>query len=392
MTHKELAAISGRETSSPGVRFTRQIKTRQLIPSDLTRHILPESLFLGMLCLERKRAERSNKKLLLLTVDAERLADSESYSGILRLIIRTVNRARRETDIAGWYKDGFILAILFTEFGPSGREVTASDLLERVRGQLSVQLPTDIFRKLHVEVHLFANPGDSSYSGNPAFYPDLLRLRDGKKTAFALKRAIDIVGAALALVLLSPLFLMIAVCVKLTSRGPVFFKQQRLGEFGKSFDFLKFRSMFAQNDPNIHRNFMKRLIGGQHNGHGAGSLKPIYKMTDDPRITKLGRFLRRTSLDELPQFINVLKGEMSLVGPRPPIPYEYDEYEIWHRRRVLEVKPGITGLWQVKGRSRVSFDDMVRLDLRYARCWSLWLDLWILLQTPHAVLIGEGAY
>jgi lipopolysaccharide/colanic/teichoic acid biosynthesis glycosyltransferase len=115
-------------------------------------------------------------------------------------------------------------------------------------------------------------------------------------------------------------------------------------------------------------------------------------MTNDPRITRIGRFLRRSSLDELPQFINVLKGDMSLVGPRPPLAYEYQEYDLWHRRRVLEVKPGITGLWQVNGRSRVSFNEMVRLDLRYARSWSIWLDVQILIKTPLAVLFGDGAY
>ncbi|MGC2230023.1 MAG: sugar transferase, partial [Candidatus Acidiferrum sp.] len=118
----------------------------------------------------------------------------------------------------------------------------------------------------------------------------------------------------------------------------------------------------------------------------------VFKITNDPRVTPIGRFLRKTSLDELPQFWNVLRGEMSLVGPRPPVPYEFKIYNIWHRRRVLEVKPGVTGLWQVSGRSRMSFDDMVRLDLRYTQSWSLWLDVKILMATPRAVLTGEGAY
>ena len=124
------------------------------------------------------------------------------------------------------------------------------------------------------------------------------------------------------------------------------------------------------------------------------SCKPTNTWTsvNDPRITKVGRFLRRTSLDELPQFVNVLRGEMSLVGPRPPLAYECQEYDLWHRRRVLEVKPGVTGLWQVRGRSRVRFDDMVRLDLQYVRTWSLWLDVQILMQTPKAVLFGGDAY
>jgi lipopolysaccharide/colanic/teichoic acid biosynthesis glycosyltransferase len=175
----------------------------------------------------------------------------------------------------------------------------------------------------------------------------------------------------------------------------VFFRQQRVGQHGKAFTFLKFRSMYAGNDPNVHREYVTQLIAGQaqrhpanSNGNGAG----VYKLTSDSRITSVGAFLRRTSLDELPQLLNVLRGEMSLVGPRPAIPYEVAAYQTWHRRRVLEVKPGITGLWQVNGRSRIKFDEMVRLDLRYAKTWSPWLDVKILLRTPRAVLVGEGAY
>jgi lipopolysaccharide/colanic/teichoic acid biosynthesis glycosyltransferase len=150
--------------------------------------------------------------------------------------------------------------------------------------------------------------------------------------------------------------------------------------------------MHANNDLKIHQEFMKNLISGSYEGKSDGSTKKVFKMTNDPRITRIGRFLRRSSLDELPQFFNVLMGEMSLVGPRPPLFYEYKEYDLWHRRRVLEVKPGITGLWQVNGRSRVSFNEMVRLDLRYARSWSLLLDLQILIKTPLAVIFGDGAY
>jgi lipopolysaccharide/colanic/teichoic acid biosynthesis glycosyltransferase len=152
--------------------------------------------------------------------------------------------------------------------------------------------------------------------------------------------------------------------------------------------------MYVGNDSKVHREYVTKLIAGQaerkpSNGNGNGN--GVYKLTDDPRITKVGAFLRRTSLDELPQFFNVLNGEMSLVGPRPPIAYEVEAYDIWHRRRVLEAKPGITGLWQVYGRSRVNFDDMVRLDLKYARTWSPWMDVKILLRTPGA-MFGEGAY
>ena len=185
----------------------------------------------------------------------------------------------------------------------------------------------------------------------------------------------------------------IAVAIKLSSPGPILFRQTRIGQYGVPFTFLKFRSMYAVNDPQIHVEYVKRFITG--NGHSSVSGakdKAVYKITKDPRVTRVGRFLRKASLDEFPQLLNVLRGEMSLVGPRPPIPYELEAYDVWHRRRLLEVKPGITGLWQVNGRSRLRFDDMVRLDLRYAKAWSPWLDLKILLQTPRAVLSGDGAY
>ena len=153
--------------------------------------------------------------------------------------------------------------------------------------------------------------------------------------------------------------------------------------------------MYVDNDASVHKEYVAQLIAGHAqrnpsngNTHGAG----VYKLTNDKRITRIGAVLRRTSLDELPQLLNVLTGEMSLVGPRPAIPYEVAAYQTWHRRRILEVKPGITGLWQVNGRGRVKFDEMVRLDLRYAKNWSPWLDLKILLRTPRAVLIGEGAH
>ena len=213
-----------------------------------------------------------------------------------------------------------------------------------------------------------------------------------RKFISVVKRAMDIVGSVAALVAFSPLFLTIAAAVKLSSPGPVLFRQKRIGQHGVPFVFLKFRSMRMGSDSSVHKDYVVKLIAGQAERKSAnGTAEGVYKLTDDPRITRVGAFLRRTSLDELPQFFNVLKGEMSLVGPRPAIPYEVEAYDIWHRRRVLEAKPGITGLWQVAGRSRVKFDDMVRLDLQYARTWSPWMDIKILLRTPGA-MFGEGAY
>jgi len=224
-------------------------------------------------------------------------------------------------------------------------------------------------------------------------YPDLFERNEARKYRHVVKRAMDIVGSIIALILFSPLFVVIALAIKLTSKGRILFKQERVGQCGLRFTFLKFRSMECVNDPGIHQKYVKRFIAGEVDLAQSGpGQNVVYKIQQDPRVTRVGKFLRKTSLDELPQLINVLKGEMSLVGPRPPIPYESEAYEVWHRRRVLEAKPGITGLWQVNGRSRLNFNDMVRLDLQYAKTWSLWLDIKILLRTPRAVLFGEGAY
>jgi lipopolysaccharide/colanic/teichoic acid biosynthesis glycosyltransferase len=174
----------------------------------------------------------------------------------------------------------------------------------------------------------------------------------------------------------------------MSSKGPILFRQQRVGQFGKPFTFLKFRSMCDANDPAIHEEYVGRLIAGAADSQEAHKQQKFFKLTKDPRITPIGGFLRRTSLDELPQFFNVLIGDMSLVGPRPPIQYEVARYSAWHKRRLLAVKPGITGLWQVGGRNKVTFDDMVRMDLQYAKSWTLWLDVKILLKTPRAAVMG----
>lgn len=364
-------------------------------PPDFMQQILPEDVFLGMLGLERKRAERSNKKFLLLLLDADDATSIESRTKILSGIINATDAVRRDTDPAGWYKENSILGVIFTELGTLNDAATINKLMQRIREALPQHVNKRDLPYIHITAHIFTDEPEATATetaADPAFYPDLFYQYKAKKFAFMAKRAIDIVGSGLALLILAPLFVVIAALVKLTSKGPVLFKQERLGQFGKTFKCLKFRSMHANNDLKIHQEFMKNLISGAYEGKGDGTTKKVFKMTNDPRITKIGRFLRRSSLDELPQFFNVLKGEMSLVGPRPPLFYEYKEYDLWHRRRVLEVKPGITGLWQVNGRSRVSFNEMVRLDLRYARSWSLLLDLRILIKTPLAVIFGDGAY
>lgn len=207
-----------------------------------------------------------------------------------------------------------------------------------------------------------------------------------------LKRALDILLAGLALLAVSPLFLLFALLIKRSSPGPVFFVQERLGRDGRPFNFYKFRSMMHNSDDAIHRQFAAMFIAGDESGCAASnSGEKVFKLKRDPRITPIGAFLRRTSLDELPQLINIVRGEMSLVGPRPPIAYEIENYQPWHMER-LKAVPGLTGLWQVSGRSSVSFDDMVRLDIRYINEWSFRRDLAIIAKTVPVVLRGTGGY
>jgi len=223
--------------------------------------------------------------------------------------------------------------------------------------------------------------------------PDLAQRSQATQVSKVTKRAMDIVGSLLALLLFAPVLSAIALAIRLTSKGPVLFRQKRVGQHGEEFVFFKFRTMHVNNDPRVHQEYVRQLIAGSAQRHpGNGNGKGVYKLTKDSRITSVGRFLRRSSLDELPQLFNVLRSEMSLVGPRPAIAYEVEAYDTWHTRRIFEAKPGITGLWQVNGRSRVNFDEMVRLDLQYARTWSPWMDLKILMRTPVAMFFGDGAY
>jgi lipopolysaccharide/colanic/teichoic acid biosynthesis glycosyltransferase len=205
---------------------------------------------------------------------------------------------------------------------------------------------------------------------------------------------IDLLWSISLLVLLAPVFAMVGVAIKLTSKGPILFRQTRVGQLGRPFTLLKFRSMYVNADSKVHEQYVKDFVAwGKDRDDEPEALKQdgFFKINRDPRVTSLGRFIRRTSIDELPQLLNVLAGHMSLVGPRPPTDYEVECYDTWHMRRVLEARPGLTGLWQVKGRSRTTFDDMVRLDLKYIDKWSTWNDLKILLQTPWVVLKGDGA-
>jgi lipopolysaccharide/colanic/teichoic acid biosynthesis glycosyltransferase len=360
-----------------------------------THEVLKEETFKRMIAVERKRTERSREPFLLMLLEAGNHQSLERSGKALDSILSVLPISIRETDVIGWYTDRSAVGVMFTGLSCNDKNSILSVILNKVSTTLRDQLTSDQFNQVSISFHFFPDDWDQDKPGrpsNPSLYPDLLIPNKDRCSLLRVKHVMDFVGSGLLLLLCTPLFLVIALAIKTSSKGPVLFRQQRVGQYGRCFTFLKFRSMHADNDHRVHKEYAIKLIAGDvEHKPSNGNDKSVYKLANDPRITRLGKFLRRTSLDELPQLVNVLKGDMSLVGPRPAIPYELAAYQTWHRRRVLEVKPGITGLWQVTGRSSVKFDEMVRLDLRYATSWSPWLDIKILMRTPRAVIGGAGA-
>ena len=354
---------------------------------------LTEGVFHSLLTHERRRAERSRKPFVLMLLDAN--LENGTAAEILKRGAEVILSSKRETDLVGWYKQDVILGVIFTEVSVEGDQPVTETLRSKIETALIKHLGREPASKIAISLHLFPENWDKDHTGwvaDSKLYPDLKRKGSRKRLPLVIKRVMDVVGSAALLFVLSPLLATIAFLIKLTSKGPVLYEQDRLGQFGARFKCLKFRTMYTNNDPKIHQEYVQQFIAGKDGlDKSESSEKPVYKLTNDPRVTSIGRLLRKASLDELPQFLNVLRGEMSLVGPRPPVPYEFEVYDIWHRRRVLEVKPGVTGLWQVSGRNRTLFDEMVRLDLRYCQSWSLWLDVKILFATPRAVFNGDGA-
>ena len=231
----------------------------------------------------------------------------------------------------------------------------------------------------------------------------LVPLSKSRSIYYLSKRIMDFFLSMIVLILLFPLIAIIAVLIKLDSPGSIFFRQERVGVRRRvynhvsywqktTFQCYKFRTMVCNADPSLHKSYMKAFINNDHESMAAlqGGETHIRKLVNDQRVTRFGRFLRKSSIDEIPQFINVVRGEMSLVGPRPAIPYEVEMYKPWHYRR-LEAQPGITGLWQVTARSSVDFDEIINLDIQYIDQQSFWLDLKILLKTPKAVLLCKGS-
>ena len=364
-----------------------------------SKRVLKEELLHDMLALERRRAERSRKPFVLMLLDASAVRSNGHRPALVEQLTSILCEVTRETDLVGWYQTGVVLAVIFTEIRMVGENPVTEIVRSKVVRALQENLDAKLASSLRITMHQFPENWKDKERGKDRsdpladvkLYPDVSSKVVGKRFSTKIKQAIDIVGSALLLAFLSPILGAIALAIKLTSKGPVIFQQQRLGQFGKRFTCFKFRTMYADTNHQIHRDYVKNFIAGK-TPKEKGTETVVYKIQNDPRVTPVGRFLRKMSLDELPQFWNVLRGEMSLVGPRPPLAYEFEAYDFWHRRRVLEVKPGVTGLWQVSGRSRICFNDMVRLDVRYSQTWSLWLDIKILLATPLAVFTGDGAY
>ena len=377
------------EGESPLSPFDREVARSE----DAGFTLMSEELFRKVLSIERKRSERSQQRFVLMLVHVGKVLEAERGGMVFEGITEALSNSARETDVHGWYQNSSVVGVICTGIGMGDLAPILSALRSRVGAALQNSLKLEQMNVIPISFHVYPDDLDLKKGGRSSdisLYPDLMPKNMTSMTSQLTKRAIDVVGSLVALTLLSPLYVLIAVAIKLTSKGPIFFKQDRVGQFGYHFSFLKFRSMYYKNDAKIHQEYVRRLISRKNNSPAVDDNGNVYKIKDDPRVTAVGKFLRKTSLDEIPQFLNVLKGEMSLVGPRPPIPYEVEVYEAWHRRRFLEAKPGITGLWQVEGRSRTKFDEMVRLDLRYVKTWSPWLDIKILLRTPGAVF--RGAY
>ena len=398
----ERRTMSALNTAVPQPNAPRKLEVRAHVSVPQTenapaRILLNEDAFVSMLYLERRRAERTQKRFVLVLMDVSRVLGDGQKIRTVQKLAGGLSGATRETDIIGWYVENSLIGIIGTEIGEATQKVIQERFINKLREVTEQVLGKEKAATISVSFHFFPeeiSEGEKDHSANIALYPEFSRREERKRFSLTIKRAIDILGSSAALFFFSPFFAAIAIAIKLTSKGPVLFRQERLGQHGKTFTVLKFRSMRTDCDSKIHEAYVSQFIAGKADNAAAGadSNKVVYKLQRDPRITNVGHFLRKTSLDELPQFWNVFVGDMSLVGPRPPVAYEYRAYNVWHRRRVLEIKPGITGLWQVVGRSRTRFDDMVRLDLKYARSWSIWLDLKILAQTPAAVLIGDGAH
>jgi lipopolysaccharide/colanic/teichoic acid biosynthesis glycosyltransferase len=355
-------------------------------------HVMNERLFKTVIHREHRRTDRADQSFIVALINAE----GDVSTAVWDDIIDGLAGAKRDTDYLGWYRTNETLGLILTDVNIPPQEL-AQALDARVQRALARRVRLDVLARLTITFHVHPDSAPLNHDETLAYavspLPAPTRTPTKSEVLYAgIKRAIDIVGSALLLLMMAPFLLVVGALVRLMSPGPIFFRQVRVGQMKKPFTIFKFRTMHVNADSTVHQQFYSEFIkSSKARKIKGGDEATPFKIANDSRITPIGAILRKTSVDELPQLWNVLRGDMSLVGPRPPLPYELEQYERWHCRRVMDAKPGLTGLWQVAGRSRTSFDEMVRLDLRYAKTCSLATDLKILLATPGAVIAGKGA-
>ena len=394
--------------------------------------------FLEIYKKELKRSYRTGLPLSLITINIESLSYLELehqdsiYHDLLNNFNRIITSFLREEDVT-YLSANKIINILLMDtsvdeaqivkkkltqqllaYYNSSNSENCIDILSKIKFNLiplnmvsgKDKIEATPVYKLENELRENTNPKDESFENSDPLFDFKLKatptelgilaldlpvsLNRSQNFSKLLKRFFDLLGALFGMSLFSPMFIIIATAIKLSSKGPIFYKQERLGEFGKPFLLYKFRTMRNDSDDSSHRDYVKKMINGNESeiNHGTSD-NPLFKLKKDNRITKVGKILRKTSLDEVPQLINILKNEMSLVGPRPPLPYEVESYKSWHLHRIHEAKPGLTGLWQTSGKNRTTFEEMVRLDLQYIKKRSTWLDMKIVFKTLPAMLNKE---
>jgi lipopolysaccharide/colanic/teichoic acid biosynthesis glycosyltransferase len=344
-------------------------------------NIFSEEEFHTILKQERYRTDRSHQSFSLLIFDIKNIIDN---TDIINKYINMLRKRIRLTDTIGWFSENNTIAILLIATDIEGARHIASEIDNTILN--NVNPPYNIFNYPNNWNSLSLNGVVSQDTEKKTLKNNKIILKMENifiKKLPIWKRTLDILISTMVLIILSPLFLLIAIYIRIMSPGPILFKQQRVGLNGKEFTFYKFRTMKMNNDDSYHQDHLKELIKSE---------KPMQKLDNqsDPRIIPGGYLLRTSGLDELPQLINIFKGEMSFVGPRPSIPYEVKEFLLWHKSR-FDITPGLTGLWQVSGKNKLSFSQMIRLDISYGKKMSFWLDMFIILKTFPVVfkLISE---
>jgi len=324
--------------------YGKQQGREELWPRDNDKMpVISEPQFSAALRQERRRTERSKRPFLLMLADMEAITRNSATT--FPQLSSALAAVFRETDTSGWHRQNEVLGAIFTELGKNDRSSVLLSIKQKAIAVIHDKLGARDAKKVKLNFHFFPEESGSEEQPATGLPAECYAEPNPRRVARTLKRVIDVLGSTLLLIAFLPLLVLIGIIIKLTSKGPTLFRQVRVGQYGKEFTFLKFRSMYANNDAALHKEYVSHFIAGKAQmKESADGKTSAYKVINDPRVTPFGRLLRKTSLDELPQLINVLNGKMSLVGPRPPLPYEFDCYDVWHMRRIAEIKPVVTGM------------------------------------------------